>query len=117
MVTFYFYELTHFFRLIEEHFTFYLQYKHSGTFAHRKYEEQSYDHKKSENVRPLVTLLKMRPHYSHSSRENATPSSCTSPLASYQAVSPPPLGGLVSNSYTLSVTVPTLWLAFSMFYI
>ena len=34
-----------------------------------------------ENVRPiLVTLLKMRPHDSQSSRENATPSSGTSPL-------------------------------------
>ena len=44
----------------EEHFFFYLQYKHSGTFAHRKYEQQSYL-KKSENVRPLVTV------------ENATP--------------------------------------------
>ena len=32
----------------------------------------------------LVTLLKMRPHYSQSSRENVTPSSGTSPLASYK---------------------------------
>ena len=40
----------------------------------------------------LVTLLKMRLHYSQSSRENATPSSGTSPLASYKEVpSPPPL--------------------------
>ena len=31
----------------------------------------------------LVTLLKMQPHYSQSSRENATPSSGTSPLACY----------------------------------
>ena len=82
MVTFYFYE---FFRLNEEHFTFYLQYKHSGTFAKRKYEEQSYP-KKSENVLPLVTLLKMRPHFSQFRRENADPSSGTSPLASYKAV-------------------------------
>ena len=28
----------------------------------------------------LVTLMKMRPHYSQSSRENATPSRGTSPL-------------------------------------
>ena len=34
----------------------------------------------------LVTLLKMRPHYSQSSCENATPSSGTSPLASYREV-------------------------------
>ena len=37
---------------------------------------------------PSVTLLKMRPHYSQSSRENATPSSSTSPLASYKEVPP-----------------------------
>ena len=36
----------------------------------------------------LVTLLKMRPHYSQSSRENATPSSGTSPVASYKEVPP-----------------------------
>ena len=39
----------------------------------------------------LVTLLKMLPHYSQSSRENATPSSGTSPVASHKEV-PPPLG-------------------------
>ena len=38
----------------------------------------------------LVTLLKMQPHYSQSSRENATTSSGTSPLASYKGVPPPP---------------------------
>ena len=38
----------------------------------------------------LVTLLKMRPHYSQSSRENTTPSSGTSPLASYKEVPLPP---------------------------
>ena len=53
---------------------FHLQYKHSGTFANRKYEEQSYP-KKSENVRPhssklywkydrivVNPIVKMRPH-------------------------------------------------------
>ena len=48
--------------LNEKHFTFHLQYKHSGTFANRKCEEQSYP-KKSENVRL----------YSSNSIENATP--------------------------------------------
>ena len=49
---------------MKKHFIFQLQYKHSGTFANRKYEELSYP-KKAENVRPiLVTLLKMLPHYS-----------------------------------------------------
>ena len=45
--------------LNEEHFTFHLQYKHSGTFANSKYEELSYP----ENVRPL----------SSNSIENVTP--------------------------------------------
>ena len=39
--------------------------------------------------RILVTLLKMQPHYSQSSHENVTPSSGTSPLASYKEVLPP----------------------------
>ena len=42
LVTCYYYELNPFFRLNEEHFTFHLQYKHSGTFANRKYEELYY---------------------------------------------------------------------------
>ena len=59
-------------------------------FANRKYEELSYP--KNQKIRDpiLITLLKMRPHYSHSSRKNATPSSGTSPLASYEEV---PSGG------------------------
>ena len=36
----------------------------------------------------LVTLLKMQPYYSQSNCENATPSSGTSPLASYKEVPP-----------------------------
>ena len=59
-----------YFILNEEQFTFHLQYKHSGTFGNRKCEELSYP-QKSENVRP---------HYCQSTRENATPSSGTSPL-------------------------------------
>ena len=35
----------------------------------------------------------MRPHYSQSSRENATPSSGTSLLASFKGVTPPREGG------------------------
>ena len=40
----------------------------------------------------------MRPHYSQYSRENATPSSGTSPLASYKKVPAP--GGLNGCVYT-----------------
>ena len=67
----------------EERFTFHLQRKHSGKFANRKFEELSYT-KKSENVRP----------HSSNSIENATPSSGTSPLASYKDRGTLPRGGL-----------------------
>ena len=77
-----------FFKLNEEQFTLHLPYKHSGTFANRKYEELSYAKYQKMNGHILVTLLKMRPHYSQSSHENATPSDRTSPLASYKEVSP-----------------------------
>ena len=73
---------------LEEHLTFHLQYKHSGTFAIRKYEELSCPKNQKMCDLILVTLLKMRPHYSQSSRENVTPSSGTYPLASYKEVSP-----------------------------
>ena len=45
----------------------------------------------------LVTVLKMQPHYSQSSRENATPSSGTSLVASYKEVPPPPPSGTEST--------------------
>ena len=44
----------------------------------------------------LVTLLKIQRHYSQSSHENATPSSGTSPVASYKEVPPPPPGVILS---------------------
>ena len=65
----------------------YQQYKHSGTFANRKYEEPSYPNR-AENVRP---------HYSQSSRENATPSSGTSPVGSCKEVPPT---GKISLQFT-----------------
>ena len=48
----------------------------------------------------LVTLLKIRLHYSQSSRENVTPSSGTSPLASFRKCLPPPTPG---NEYEFEV--------------
>ena len=74
----------------DEHFTFYQQYKHSGMFANCKSEELSYPKNQKICEPILVTLLKMQPHYSQSSHENATPSSSTSPLASYNKYPPPP---------------------------
>ena len=77
-----------FFRLNEEPFTFHLRDKHSGTFAGRMKNCLTPTNPKM--CDPIqVTLLKMLPHYSQSSRENVTPSSSTSPLASYQEVPPP----------------------------
>ena len=47
----------------EEHFTFHLQHKHSGTFANHKYEELSYP-KNLKMCDPNIVnpLAKMRPH-------------------------------------------------------
>ena len=50
----------------------------------------------------LVTVFKMRPHYSQSSRENATPSSGTCPLASYKEVSPRVLLAVTDISTTFA---------------
>ena len=56
----------------------------------------------------LVTVLKMQPHYSQSSRENATPSSGTSLVASYKEVPPPP-GGMCKPP---KVVIPnSMWTA------
>ena len=78
-----------FFRLKEKRFTFHMQYIHSGTFANRTYLELScpQNHKMCDPI--LTTVLKMQPHYSQSSRENASSSSGTSPLAPYKKVHPP----------------------------
>ena len=48
----------------------------------------------------LVTLLKMCPRYSQSSRENASPSRGTSPLASYKVVPPPPPPGFYAENFS-----------------
>ena len=53
----------------------------------------------------LVTVLKMQPHYSQSSRENATPSSGTSPVASYKEVPPPGLGVPLLGEYLFRSSV------------
>ena len=49
--------------LNEEHFTFHLQYKHSGTFANRKYGELSYPkYQKMCDAIIVSPIVKMRPH-------------------------------------------------------
>ena len=76
-------------KLSEEHFTFHLQYKHSGAFANRKCEEFFYPTSPKTCDLILVTQV-MQPYFSQSSHENATPSSGTFSLASYKKVPPPP---------------------------
>ena len=69
--------------------------QNSGTVANRNYHGRTVvplNKKKKMCDHILVTLLKMEPHYSQSNRENATPSSGTSPLASYKEVPPSPPG-------------------------
>ena len=76
---------------MNEQFTIHLKYKYSGTLANRKYEQLQFLPQNPKMCDPIpVTLLKMWPHYSQYSRENATPSSGTSPLASYKEVPVPP---------------------------
>ena len=53
----------------------------------------------------LVTLLKMRSHYSQSGRENATPSSGTSPLASYKEVTPQDFWSMVTFGKMISLSL------------
>ena len=48
----------------------------------------------------LVTPLKMRPHYSQSRGENATPSSGASPLAYYKEV-PPPQNDILATEHKI----------------
>ena len=55
----------------------------------------------------LVTLLKMRSHYSHLCRENATPSNGTSPLAYCKGVPPPPGFRRSTTVFVFSLTCNT----------
>ena len=85
-VTFYFYELTHFLDWMEST----LLFIYSSNILVRLLIGNMKNCLTPKNPKMcdpiLVTLLKMRPHYSQSSRENATPSSGTSPVASYKEV-------------------------------
>ena len=87
LVTFYFYELAH---ILDS------RMKNSSLFIYRtNILERLLTINMKNGLTPknpkmcdpiIVTLLKMRPHYSQQSRENATPSSGTSPSASYKEV-------------------------------
>ena len=56
LVTFYFYELTHFFKWNEEHFIFHLRYKYSGPFVNRKGEER-FSPKNPKMCNPILVTL------------------------------------------------------------
>ena len=93
LVTFYYYELTHFFDRMKNT----LLFIYSTNILVRLLTVNMKNCLTPKNQKMpdpiLVTLLKMRPHYSQSSRENATPSSGTSPLASCKEETPPPPPG------------------------
>ena len=79
-----------FFRLNEQHFSLYLR-KNILVRLLTVNMKNCLTLKKSDMWDPIlvhVTLWKTRPHYSQSGRENVTPSSGTSPLASYKEVPP-----------------------------
>ena len=80
LVTFYFYELTHFLDGMKNTLLFVTNILVHLLTVNMK---NCLNPPKSENVRP---------HYSQSSRENVTPSSRTSPLACYKEVPPLPRG-------------------------
>ena len=90
LVTFYFYELTYFLDWMKNTSLF----NYSTNILVRLLTVNVKNCLTPQNANMcdpiLVTLLKIRPHYSQSSCENATPSSGTSPLASYKEVPPPP---------------------------
>ena len=56
--------------------------------------------KKQKMCDPILVTLKMRPHYSQSSLENATPSSDTFLLASYKEVPPTPRAAMLRRLST-----------------
>ena len=62
-----------------EHVTFHLQYKHSGTFANLKNCLTPKTRKTCDPI--LVTLLKIRPCYSQSSRGNCNPNQRHIPIS------------------------------------
>ena len=73
-------ELTHFLKWMKsEHVTFHLQYKHSGTFANLKNCLTPKIWKTCDPI--LVTLLKIRPRYSQSSRGNCDPNQRHIPIS------------------------------------
>ena len=87
LLTFYIYELTHFLdNLNEKHVTVFFIYR--TNLLVRLLNVNTKNCLTPKNLKMcdpfLVTLLKMRPHYSQFSSENATSSTGTSPLASYK---------------------------------
>ena len=66
-------------------------------FANCKYEELSYPKTQKMYHPILLTLLKVRPKDSQSIFENETPSSGTSPVASYKEVPPGGWGGVMAT--------------------
>ena len=90
LVTFYFYELTHFLDWMKNTLLFICSTNILVCLLTINMKNCLTKKNPKMSVPILVTLLKMRPHYSQSRHENVTPSSGTSPLASYKEVPCPP---------------------------
>ena len=111
-------QVSHFLFLGIDHYFFRLKYEEHFTF-HQIYStnilvrlltinmKNGLTPKNSILCDPIpVTLLKMRPHYSHSSHQNATPPSGTSPLATYKEVTP----RIISNPWQNYILDSMLWI-------
>ena len=95
LISFYFYELTHFLHGMKN--TLFLTYSTNILVCLLTVNMKNCLTPKNPEIQCdpiLVTLLKMQLHYSQSSRQNATPSSGTFPLASYKDRSTLPPGPL-----------------------
>ena len=90
LISFYFYELTHFLHGMKN--TLFLTYSTNILVCLLTVNMKNCLTPKNPKMcdLTLVMLLKMQPHYSQSSHQNATPSSGTFPLASYKEVPSPP---------------------------
>ena len=108
LVTFYFYELTNFLDWMKNTLLFICSTNILVSLL-TDYMKNCLTPTNPKMCDPIqVTLLKMLPHYSQSSREKVTPSSGTSPLASYQEVPPTPRLMVIIVAICCTLVMPPL---------
>ena len=115
LATFYFYELTHFLSWMKNTLLF-IYSTNILVILFTVIMKNCLTPQNPEMCDPiLVTLLKMRPHYSQSSRENVTPSSGSSPLVSYKEVPPIPRKGKFLHKSDKGSFSSRLWVKIAVF--